>query len=82
MKLAIGDLCYVPQNVTLVDEYDGVPRAFITTKKPHSALYIGKDSEHSNWIKILLSGTEWYVQHEAVYPWYYPEQTEEVENVS
>ena len=61
-----GDLCYIPQNVTLIDEYDGVPTDFVKTIKPQTAVYLKKDSE--NWIKVFFQGSEWYVPREEVYP--------------
>ena len=40
MKITKGDLCYIPQDVTLLNELEKAPSEYIKTLKPQAAIVI------------------------------------------
>jgi hypothetical protein len=66
MKLLKGELCYIPQDVTLQDRHTAAPSGYIRTIKPQAAVII--DELSNAWLKVFFQGGEWYVQKNKVYP--------------
>tara|TARA_R110002020_G_scaffold173191_4_gene363961 strand:+ start:1391 stop:1648 length:258 start_codon:yes stop_codon:yes gene_type:complete len=67
MKIIKGDLCYIPQDVTLLNELEKAPSEYIKTLKPQAAIVID-DFVTPTWIKVFFQGSQWYVSREQVYP--------------
>jgi len=61
-----GDLCYIPQDVTLLNQRESAPSGYIKTLKPQAAVVI--DNMADAWIKVFFQGREWYVARREVYP--------------
>ena len=68
MKIVKGDLCYIPQDVTLLNEHEKAPSGYIRTLKPQAAIVIEDFAEKSAWLKVFFQGSEWYVSKQEVYP--------------
>jgi len=68
MKILKGDLCYIPQDVTLLNEHEKAPSEYIKTLKPQAAVVIDDFAQSSAWLKVFFQGGEWYVSKEEVYP--------------
>jgi len=68
MKITKGDLCYIPQDVTLLNEYEKTPSGYIKTLKPQAAIVIDDFAQSSAWLKVFFQGSEWYVSKQEVYP--------------
>ena len=67
MKIIKGDLCYIPQDVTLLNELEKAPSEYIKTLKPQAAIVID-DFVTPTWIKVFFQGSQWYVSRQQVYP--------------
>ncbi len=68
MKIVKGDLCYIPQDVTLLNEHKKAPSGYIRTLKPQAAIVIEDFEQSSAWLKVFFQGSEWYVSKQEVYP--------------
>ena len=68
MKIVKGDLCYIPQDVTLLNEHEKAPSGYIKTLKPQAAIVIEDFEQSSAWLKVFFQGAEWYVSKQEVYP--------------
>ncbi len=68
MKIVKGDLCYIPQDVTLLNEHEKAPSGYIKTLKPQAAIVIEDFEQSSAWLKVFFQGSEWYVSKQEVYP--------------
>lgn len=68
MKILKGDLCYIPQDVTLLNEHEKAPSGYIKTLKPQAAIVIEDFEQSSAWLKVFFQGSQWYVSRQEVYP--------------
>ena len=68
MKIVKGELCYIPQDVTLLNEHEKAPSGYIKTLKPQAAIVIEDFEQSSAWLKVFFQGSEWYVSKQEVYP--------------
>ena len=68
MKIVKGDLCYIPQDVTLLNEHEKAPSGYIKTLKPQAAIVIEDFEQSSAWLKVFFQGSQWYVSRQEVYP--------------
>ncbi len=68
MKILKGELCYIPQDVTLLNEHEKAPSGYIKTLKPQAAIVIEASEPPSTWLKVFFQGSEWYVSKQEVYP--------------
>ena len=66
MKIVKGELCYIPQDVTLLNEHEKAPSGYIKTLKPQAAIVIEESSDA--WLKVFFQGSQWYVSKQEVYP--------------
>ena len=62
-----GDLCYIPQDVVLMDEYYNTPSGYLKTHKPQTAIVL-ESKKGAAWIKVFFQGGEWFVAQNEVYP--------------
>ena len=62
-----GDLCYIPQDVTLMDEFYNTPSGYFKTLKPQTAIVL-EESQKDTWLKVFFQGGEWFVLKNEVYP--------------
>lgn len=62
-----GDLCYIPQDVVLMDEYYSTPSGYLKTRKPETAIVL-ESKKNATWIKVFFQGGEWFVSQNEVYP--------------
>jgi hypothetical protein len=62
-----GDLCYIPQDVMLMDEFYNTPSGYLKTRKPQTAIVL-EESKKESWLKVFFRGGEWFVSKDEVYP--------------
>tara|TARA_Y100000034_G_C6872487_1_gene398543 strand:- start:1529 stop:1750 length:222 start_codon:yes stop_codon:yes gene_type:complete len=62
-----GDLCYIPQDVMLMDEFYNTPSGYLKTRKPQTAIVL-EELQKDPWLKVFFQGEEWFVLKGEVYP--------------
>jgi hypothetical protein len=62
-----GDLCYIPQDVLLMDELYEPPSGYLKTLKPQTAIVL-EEAKKESWLKVFFQGSEWFVLKTEVYP--------------
>ena len=63
--IKVGKLCYVPQDVVLMqfDEGKTSPKAYYKTDKPQSVVVVGESDRSlgGNFIEVFCNGQKWCV---------------------
>ena len=67
--MKIGELCYIPQDVLLMqfdDEYES-PRAYYKTDKPLNVVVMGEKQSDTKYMEVFCNGQKWYVHKKHIF---------------